>query len=74
MTDQEVLKAIETAIAAMEASRCGRTTKTASEGSIQDTAIRKALIEKTATLIKEAFMVGPSGAPCSRCGGSGREP
>jgi hypothetical protein len=74
MTDQEVLRAIDAAITALEAYRQGRITETASKGSVQNTATRRAIIEKTATLLKEAFMAGPSGAPCRRCGGSGREP
>ena len=63
MTNEEVLLRINAAIVAIEEFK-----KKNKTGSITEKDIEK----NTGRLIKEAYMMGPAGQACPRCGGSGR--
>lgn len=75
MANEELLRILKQATIALEQYRLAQRTKTAStdrNNLIRESAQRLIIKNAVDSLVKEAYMLGPSGNICPRCGGSGR--
>lgn len=75
MTRNELIEILEQTANALEQYREAPSVKQASAAkkiSIRESTQKAQLEKAIESLIKEAFMLGPSGRTCPQCGGSGR--
>ncbi len=75
MTRKEVVRALDNAINALKAYRSRQIDEAADKaGRLLNEQYEMEIAQKSEKLLNETRALGPAGNPCSRCGGTGREP